>query len=180
MFYSKEQLKDIGFKTLGNNVLISDKCSIYNPENISIGDNVRIDDFVILSSKIVIGNYVHIACYSSLIGKEEIIVKDFCGISGRVSIYSSSDDYTGLGMTNPTIPSEYRKIINEKVTLNRHVIIGAGSVILPGTNIGEGTSIGALSLVKESCEEFSIYFGTPAQKIGNRIKRFLKYEKNFT
>jgi len=180
MFLSSRDLLKIGFKSVGENVLISDKVSIYNPENISIGNNVRIDDFVILSSKIIIGNYIHIGCYSSLIGKEEIIIKDFSGISGRVSIYSSSDDYTGLGMTNPMIPLEYRRVINEKVILNKHVIIGSGSVILPGVKIGEGTSIGALSLVKEDCEEFSIYFGSPAQKIGNRIKRFLKYEKNFT
>ena len=180
MFLSLIDLSKIGFKSIGENVLISDKVSIYDPKNICIGNNVRIDDFVILSSKITLGNYIHIGCYSSLIGKEEIIIKDFCGISGRVSIYSSSDDYTGLGMTNPMIPLEYRRVINQKVILNKHVIIGAGSVILPGVQIGQGTSIGALSLVKEDCEEFSIYFGSPVQKIGNRMKRFLKYEKNFT
>jgi dTDP-4-amino-4,6-dideoxy-D-glucose acyltransferase len=180
MFLNSNDLLKIGFKSIGQNVLISDKVSIYNPENISIGNNVRIDDFVVLSSKIIIGNYIHIGCYSSLIGKEEIIIKDFCGISGRVSIYSSNDDYTGLAMTNPTIPIEYRRVINEKVILNKHVIIGSGSVILPGVEIGEGTSIGSLSLVKENCDEFSVYFGNPIKKIGNRMKRFLKYEKNFT
>lgn len=49
-FYSREQLEKIGFKSLGKNVLISDKSSIYSPENISIGNNVRIDDFCILSA----------------------------------------------------------------------------------------------------------------------------------
>ena len=49
-FYSREQLEKIGFKFLGNNVLISDKTSIYSPENISIGNNVRVDDFSILSA----------------------------------------------------------------------------------------------------------------------------------
>lgn len=54
-FYSREQLEKIGFKFLGNNVLISDKTSIYSPENISIGNNVRVDDFSILSA----GGRVH-------------------------------------------------------------------------------------------------------------------------
>ena len=49
-FYSKEQLEKIGFKFLGENVLISDKTSIYSPENISIGNDVRVDDFSILSA----------------------------------------------------------------------------------------------------------------------------------
>ena len=50
-FYSKEELKEIGFKKYGENVLISRKTSIYNPEKIIIGNNVRIDDFCILSRK---------------------------------------------------------------------------------------------------------------------------------
>lgn len=106
MFYTKEELKIIGFKSIGDNVLISKKTSIYQPQNIIIGSNVRIDDFVILSpaSEMIIGNYVHIACYSSIIGKGKIIINNFVGISGKVSIYSSSDDYTGLAMTNPMVP----------------------------------------------------------------------------
>ena len=51
-FYKKEDLYKLGLKDLGKNVFISKKCSIYTPENISIGDNVRIDDFCILSGHI--------------------------------------------------------------------------------------------------------------------------------
>ena len=63
------------------------------------------------------------------------------------------------------------------ITIGRHSIIGAGSVILPNVKLGQGCSIGALSLVNIDCEEFSIYSGVPAKKIGKRLKRFLKYEK---
>ena len=59
-FYSDEELKKIRFKSLGENVLISKKASIYSPEKIIIGNNVRIDDFCILSGNIQIGNHVHI------------------------------------------------------------------------------------------------------------------------
>src|SRR6056300_1583763 len=133
MFLSKEEIENIGFKSVGDNVLISDKCSIYSPQNIEIGSNVRIDDFTILSpaTSLKVGNYVHIACYSSIIGKGEIILEDFVGISGRVSIYSSSDDYTGMSMTNPMIPNEFKKVTNGKVHIKKHTIVGVGSVILP-------------------------------------------------
>ena len=180
MFYTKEELKLIGFKSIGENVLISNKCSIYSPQNISIGNNVRIDDFVILSpsSEMVIGNYVHIACYTSLIGKGKIIINDFVGISGRVSIYSSSDDYTGLAMTNPMVPEKFKKVNNGDVILGKHTIIGSGSVILPNVTIGDGCAVGALTLINRDCEEFTIYSGNPANKIGKRLKRFLKYEKD--
>lgn len=36
-FYSREELKKIGFKSYGENVLISKKASIYSPEKIEIG-----------------------------------------------------------------------------------------------------------------------------------------------
>ena len=93
-FYKQEELNKMGFKFLGKNVLISDKSSIYNANNISIDDNTRIDDFCIISAGsggIELGKYVHIACYSSLIGKSKITMKDYSGISSRVSVYSSSD-----------------------------------------------------------------------------------------
>ena len=48
-FYSRKQLEKIGFKFLGKNVLISDKTSVYSPENISTGNDVRIDNLRILS-----------------------------------------------------------------------------------------------------------------------------------
>jgi galactoside O-acetyltransferase len=180
MFYTKEELKKIGFKSIGDNVLISDKASIYSPQNISIGNNVRIDDFVILSpsDELVIGNYVHIACFTSIIGKGKVIINDFVGISGRVSIYSSSDDYTGLGMTNPMVPEKYRKVSNGDIVFGKHVIVGSGSVILPNVVIGEGCAIGALTLINRNCEEFSVYSGSPGKKIGKRLKKFLNYEKN--
>lgn len=181
MFYEKEELEKFGFRSIGDNVLISNKSSIYNAKNITIGNNVRIDDFVILSSssEIIIGDYVHIACYTSIIGRGKIIINDFVGVSGRVSIYSSSDDYTGLSMTNPMIPEKFKKVNNGDVILGKHTIIGAGSVILPNVKIGDGCAIGALTLISKDCDEFSIYSGNPANKIGKRLKRFLKYEKEF-
>ena len=181
MFLSKDELRKIGFKSIGDNVLISDKCSIYSPQNIEIGNNVRIDDFVILSpaTSLKIGNYVHIACYTSIIGKGEIILEDFVGISGRVSIYSSSDDYTGMSMTNPMIPNEFKKVTNGKVHIKKHSIVGTGSVILPNVIIGNGCSIYAQTLIKSNCEEFGVYSGNPSKLIGKRLKKFLDYEAKF-
>ena len=95
MFLSKTQLKSIGFKSIGENVKISDKASIIGQHRIEIGSNVRIDDFCILSAGedgIKIGNYVHIAPYCALVGKAMIIMEDFSGLSSRVCIYSSTDD----------------------------------------------------------------------------------------
>lgn len=182
MFLSREDLSKIGFKCFGENVLISDKCSIYSPGLIEIGNNVRIDDYVILSpsTSLKIGNYIHIGCYASIIGKGEFILEDFVGISGRVSLYSSSDDYTGMSMTNPMIPDRFKKVTNGKIHIKKHSIIGAGSIILPKVTLGIGCSIYAQTLIKSDCEDFGVYAGNPSKLIGKRLRKFLIYEKELT
>ncbi len=181
-FYPQNELKKLGLKKFGKNVKISSKSSIYNADNISIGDNVRIDDFCIISAGdegIEIGSNVHIACYSSIIGRKKITISDFANISSRVSIYSISDDFSGASLTNPTIPDKYKKPINAPVAIGRHVVIGNGSIILPGVTIEEGSAIGALSLVKNNIKPNIIAAGIPAKKIGVRKKDIFKLEKEY-
>lgn len=179
-FLSKEQIESMGFKSVGENVLLSEKASYYNCKNISIGNNVRIDDFAVLSAGIdgiEIGNYIHIAVFSSLIGAGKITLKDFCNISSKVSIYSSNDNYSGEYMTNPMVPVELTNVNHAPVSIGKHVIVGSGSVILPNVTLEDGVAIGALSLVTKNCEEFGIYMGTPAKKIKERKRDLLELEK---
>jgi len=175
-FLSREQLESFGFAAIGSNVSISDKASIYNPEKISIGSHVRIDDFCVLSAGvggIDIGSYIHVAVFSSLIGSGRIKLSDFVNISSRVSIYSSNDDYSGTTLTSPMIPDEFKNVKSADVELKRHVIVGSGSVVLPGVTLNEGAAVGALSLVTSDCKEFTIYSGIPAKVLRPR-KRDLK------
>lgn len=179
-FYTELELKKFGFKELGRNVLISKKASIYSPKNIKIGNNVRIDDFCILSGKIEIGNFIHIAPFCSLIGgKEGIVIEDFANVSHRVSIFAISDDFSGNFLTNPTVADKYKKLQNGKVLLKKHSIIGTGTVILPNITINEGASVGALSLVKNNLDAWFIYAGIPAKKIKPRSRKLLELEENF-
>jgi len=172
----------MGFRSCGKNVLISDMACFHGVFQISLGDSVRIDDFCILSAGvggIYVGNHVHIACYSSLIGREAITVEDFSNISSRVSIYSSSDDYSGNHMTNPMVPDEFKNVDHRPVSIGRHTIIGCGSVILPGVTIGEGCAVGAISMVKKDCKPFGIYAGIPARRMGERSSGLLESERRF-
>ena len=177
-FYDEDELKQLGFRAVGDNVLISKKTSIYGAENISIGNNVRIDDFCILSGSITIGNYVHIAAFCALFGGGEgIVFMDFSGISSRVSIYAASDDYSGETMTNPTVPEKYKKVTQKQVVLNKHVIIGSGATVLPGVTLGEGTAVGAMSLVNKSTNPWGVYMGNPARLVIARSKNLLLLEE---
>lgn len=179
-FYTENELKGIGLKEYGTNVLISRNASIYGAENIVVGNNVRIDDFCILSGNIVLKSNIHIAAYCALFGgKEGIVLEDFAGLSSRCVIYAESDDYTGNYLTNPTIPEKYRKVEGGRVVLSKHVIVGTGTSIMPSVFIGEGVSIGSMSFVSKSLDAWGIYVGCPCRKIKERSRKLLALEEEY-
>jgi len=179
-FYTEDDLKNHGFKKLGKNVRIKKNVGIFFTENVSIDDNVRIDDFTIIVAGLPgckIGSHVHIASHCYLAGSAGIVLEDFSGLSPGVMIFSGSDDYSGEKLTNPTVPRKYIGGKSGTVILERHVIIGAGSIILPGCVLGVGASVGAMSLVTKSLEPWGIYAGVPARRIRERKKNLLVLEE---
>ncbi len=177
---TKDELKKIQFKSLGNNVLISDKSVIYNPEMISIGDNSRIDDFCVISGNITIGNNVHIAVFNNVAGGEVgITLEDFSGLAYGCHVFTQSDDYNGNTLTNPTVPDEFKDEIKKPVRIGKHCIVGTSSIIFPGVDMGDGCSVGAMSMLTRSTEPWGVYFGVPAKKIKDRKKSLLELEKKY-
>lgn len=177
-FYTIDELKKLGIKQIGNNVLISKKASIYSPETIRIGNNVRIDDFCILSGDIEIGDYVHISAYVALYGKFGIKINDFCGCSARCTIYSATDDFSGEYMVGPLLPKDLTNVTGGKVILEKYVQLGANTVVMPNLTIREGTSVGAMSFVNKSLDEWGIYVGIPCKKIKQRKDNIINLSKN--
>lgn len=176
-FMQREQLEKMGFKSLGREVLVSDKASIYNADRVEIGDHSRIDDFCVISGRVTIGRNVHVAVFCNVAGGEMgVTLEDFSGLAYGCHVLSQSDDYSGATLTNPTVPDEYKHETKAPVIIGRHSIVGTGSVILPGVVLAEGTSVGALSMVTKSTEAWSMYFGAPAKRIRARKQDLLKLE----
>lgn len=179
-YLSTHQLEKMGFKSLGKNVKISDKASIYDTEQIEIGDNSRVDDFCVLSGKLSIGRFVHITPFVLLAGGEKgITIKDFVGIAYAVQILTQSDDYSGRTLTSSLVPDQYKVEKKEAITIGKHAIIGANSVIFPGCSIAEGCAIGAMTLVTKSTDPWGIYTGIPARRISERKQDMLEFGKEF-
>ena len=178
-YYTEKELKDFGFKYIGKNVLISRKACIYGAHEMEIGDNVRIDDFVMLVGKIIIGNYVHIAPFCSLHGSAggSVRMKDFSGLSAYCAVYAASDDYSGEFLSNPTVPKEYVKIDVSDIVLEKHSLVGLRCVLLPGAYLAEGTVLGACSLLNKLTEPWTMYVGIPAKKLKNRSQHALALER---
>jgi len=181
-YYNSEELKNLGFKKIGENVKIAKNCTIIGLENISIGSNVQIDGGVCLIANtgfLNIGNYVHISngCYLSCSGG--INMEDFSGLAAKVSIYSATDDYLGNGLTNCTVPDHLRILRSGVVNIGRHCLIGTNAVILPNATLAEGSSVGAMSLILENkkLDPWKVYFGIPAKPIKRRKQNVLDLEK---
>jgi len=139
-------------------------------ENIEFGTGVILDDFVLIyaKKKIRIGNYVHIACFSSIAGGEETTMEDFSGLSQGCRILSSTEDFKDWGFGNPTIALQYRNVRMAPIHIGKFCIIGANSVVLPGVTIGEGAMVGACSVVSKDLAPWGIYINN--KRVGERNK----------
>ena len=179
-YYTEHDLQEIGFKSLGSNILLAKNCTIIGVGNISIGDNVRIDGYSSIIAGdggwVSIGAHIHIGGYCFLAAGDGIQLEDFSGLSQGVRIYSRTDDYSGEHLTNPTIPEKYTGVVGGTVSIGRHVIVGSGCVVLPTVRIDDGVAVGALSLVNRNLDSWGVYSGVPARRLKDRSRRLLELE----
>lgn len=174
-YFSQKELEKIGFSSVGKEVHISTRCSIYAPHRINIGDNVRIDDFCLVSAtgdagRLDIGSHIHIATYVGLYAGAGIQIGDFCTISSKTTLYSTSDDYSGEYLIGPQIPEKYLKIDKRPITMEKYSAIGAHAFVMPGVFMGEGSVLGTMSLARNDLAPWYIYAGIPAEKLKERKK----------
>jgi len=174
-FLSKEEILEIGFKKCGDNVKISRFARFYSPEKMSIGDNVRIDDFCILSGEITLGSSIHISAYVALYGAMGIEIGDYSGVSPMSVIYSAMDDFSGDYLVGPIHPEGTTNVTGGVVRIGRFVQVGTNSVIFPNLTIGEGSVIGACSLVNRDVESWTINYGIPSIRHKDRSKKLLHF-----
>ena len=178
-YLADSEVAQIPFASVGKHVLIHSRVNLINVESIHLGSNIRIDADVTIAANqpVRIGDYVHLGAQSYLAGAAGIVMEDFSGLSQAVKIYSVSDDYSGKHLTNPTIPKRYLSVNKGQVTLGRHVIVGAGTIILPGVDLAEGCCVGALSLVGTATRPWGVYAGVPATRRRERSRDLLELEK---
>jgi len=179
----RQDLLDLGVRSVGENVRVHEKAILVDVERIEFGSNVRIDAFCVLSAaggSLKIGSYVHVASHADIYAGAGVVLEDFSGLSQAVRIYSVSDDYSGACLTNPTVPRGLAVPKTGCIRIGRHVIVGSGSVVLPGCSIGDGSAVGALSLVNRTLDPWGVYAGSPARRIKDRARKLLAGEKSLT
>lgn len=181
-YLSIDELKKLQIKLPNNphNILVSKKASLYNTHLMEFGNNIRIDDFSILSGAIKLESFIHIAAFVALYGgKDSIEISEFCTISPKATIFASNDDFSGDALISPMVDSKFCNTRHLKVTLKKHTQICTNATILPGVVCEIGSVLGAYSLLKSNINEFEVFAGIPARKIGNRSTTILNLEREF-
>lgn len=172
-FLTAEEINQIGFASCGECVKISRKASFYSPQTISLGDNVRIDDFCILTGNIKIGSNIHIAAYVALYGAKGIVIEDYAGISAKTIVYSAVDDFSGDFLVGPMLPKSVTNVKGGCVYLKKYSQIGAACVVMPDLSIHEGAVVGAMSFVNKDIQPWTINAGIPCKELRKRGKKLL-------
>jgi galactoside O-acetyltransferase len=148
-------------------------------ENITFGKNIIIDDFafVYATTPMIFGNYVHIACFASVVGGADLVLEDFVAISHGARILTGTDDFKDWGFGNSTMPEEFRNVTRKPIHIGKFCIIGANSVVLPGVTVGEGAMVGANSVVTRNLDPWGIYVGTKRISERNKAGVMANYQK---
>lgn len=153
-------------KAAGEDVFISAQVEIRRPHLIYIGSHVAIDTGFYITTAAEIGNFIHIGPYVTVIGGGNGLFKmgDFTNLAAGCRVICVTDTFVGDGLvTTPGIPPEMCRLKNKPVVLQPFANVGTNAVILPGVTLGEGSVIGACSLVTKNTKPWTIYTGIPAR-----------------
>lgn len=161
------------FISVGKDFYLSEMTVIKRPDLIKIGNHVAIDQFVTITTKAEIGDYVHIGPNCSIIGGEnsKIVLKEHSGLAAGARVVVNGADFNSGYLTNPQVPKKYKKEVTPNVVVfEKYAILGTNAVVLPGVTLAEGCVIGANSVVTKNTEPWKIYGGIPAKIIKDRNK----------
>ena len=182
MYYTSKELKKFGVKKIGKSVKISNLVKFYNFKG-SIGDNSRIDDYVILKGNINIGKQVHISSFCILTAadvKSSISIGDFSSISAHCSIYAVTDNYISSSLHGPIVKKIHTDVQFGNVKIGKCCLIGLNSTILPKCDLKNFDSLAANSVVNEKVGTGNILIQRAKNKILKNKKNIKKLRELIT
>lgn len=167
---------------IGEDVIIDEFVKIKRSEHVQIGDHVAIDFGFYCTTKLIIGSWIHIAPYVTVIGGVDglFMMGDFTTIAAGSRIIVRGDAHMGDGLVSPVIPAAYRdKVVGNTVLMKDFSALGTNCIMMPNTWLAEGVVVGANSLVTKPIDEpWTVWVGSPARKVKDRPReKMLKFAR---
>src|SRR5262245_43228128 len=155
---------------LGEDVFISRSVEIRRPDLVKIGAHVAIDTGFYCTTAAVLGDYIHIGPYVTVIGgsEAELHLKGFNTIGAGSRLLCASDEFLGAGLVGMSPPEFRDNIITAPITFERFASVGTNVVMLPGLTLAERSVVGSCGLVTHTTEPWTIYYGVPARPVKTR------------
>lgn len=189
----------VRYRKYVKNLFLGKNVSIRHPQLVTFGQSVIIEDHVTIdalsNNGITLGNNVTIAKYSTIqctgvirnLGKG-IVIEDnsalgaysFLGAQGgitigknvimgpRVSLHAENHNFGQID-----VPIRLQGESRRGIQIEDDCWIGAGSIILDGVCIGEGSIVAAGSVVTQNTPPYSVNAGVPA-----RVLKFRKVDES--
>ena len=151
-----------------NDVVMDEDLIIKHRNNLIIGNHVAIDKGFYCTTKLTLGDYIHIGPYVTCIGGKDgqFHAKGFNNIMAGARIVCVSDRFDDSGLFGAMIPEKYKgKLISKPVVMEKFSNIGTNAVVLPGSTLREGVLLCAGSLLMGDTEEWGVYKGNPAKLV---------------
>ncbi|MFC1850075.1 DapH/DapD/GlmU-related protein [candidate division CSSED10-310 bacterium] len=182
------------FQSVGHNVIFGKNMTIRHPKKIHLGNNIILDDNVVLDAKgennqgITIGDGVMIARNTIIACKEgDISIGDNTNISSNCAFHSESKVSVGSNVLFAAycyvvgggrhnfdridIPIIQQGSTSEGIAIGDNCWFGAHVCVLDGVTINNDSIIAAGAIVKSNVPAYSIVGGVPAKIIKSRIEQ---------
>lgn len=164
----------------GRRVTIGKHISLYNPQYITIGNDVIINHHaslfinpikgraeLIIGNGVQLGKYTDIGCSNKIIIEDDVITAPFVHITDRDHSYQDINTpimHQGANSKGPVI-------------IRQGCWIGFGAQIMSGVTIGKQSVVAAGSIVTKDVPDYSIVAGNPAKVIKRYNQENKKWEK---
>jgi acetyltransferase-like isoleucine patch superfamily enzyme len=175
---------------VGRNVAFGRGVTLRHPHKIRLGDNVVVDDNVLLDAKgetnegitigasvflgrntilsckngdIVLGDHVNIGFNCEIFSGSKVVVGPYGLLAAYAYLVGGGHDFSAAA--TPVIEQQR---VSSGITLGRNVWLGTGSKVLDGVSIGDDVVIGANAVVNEDLAAGVVAAGIPARVLRRR------------
>jgi acetyltransferase-like isoleucine patch superfamily enzyme len=151
--------------SVGQDVYISARAEIRRPHLSKLGSHIAIDSGFYCTTKLELGDYIHISPQVSCIGGEQgsFTAKGFNNIMAGARIICVSDRFDDSGLFGALIPEKYLgKQIKKPVVMEPFSNLATNAVLLPGSILREGALLSIGSVLMGDTEPWTVYKGNPA------------------